>query len=161
MCTAVKQGTLGFMLASTAVCIVVIYFLILYSFRPGWGGGVGVIGPGDSRHFSRVTSGVRFCVWAVLCGHAPLPKRFCVWAAFCGAILLTSMLVGCLWGQPSAPPPSPCSCFFMGWGAVHGITSNLAGRPLGRGFVLWAVLCGHAPLPERFVCGPLSAGLSC
>jgi len=38
----------------------------------------------------------------------------------------------------------------MGWGAVHGITNNLAGRPLGRGFVLWAVLCGHAPLPERF-----------
>ena len=38
----------------------------------------------------------------------------------------------------------------MGWGAVQGITNNLAGRPLGRGFVLWAVLCGHAPLPERF-----------
>ena len=38
----------------------------------------------------------------------------------------------------------------MGWGAVQGITINLAGRPLGRGFVLWAVLCGHAPLPERF-----------
>ena len=65
---------------------------------------MGVIGPWDGRHFSRVTSGVRFCVWAVLCGHAPLPKRFCVWAAFCGAILLTSMLVGCLWGPPSAPP---------------------------------------------------------
>jgi len=40
----------------------------------------------------------------------------------------------------------------MGWGAVHGITNNLAGRPLGCGFVpvgraLWscpatrAVLC--------------------
>jgi hypothetical protein len=38
----------------------------------------------------------------------------------------------------------------MGWGAGQGITNNLAGRPLGRGFVLWAVLCGHAPLPERF-----------
>jgi len=38
----------------------------------------------------------------------------------------------------------------MGWGAVQGITNNLAGRPLGRGFVLWAVLCGHAPLLERF-----------
>ena len=90
-------------------------------------------------------------MWAVLCGHAPLPERFCVWAAFCGAILLTSMLVGCLWGPPSALPP-PCSCFFMVWGAVHGITNNLAGRPLGCGFVpvgraLWscpatrAVLC--------------------
>jgi hypothetical protein len=45
------------------------------------------------------------CLWAVLCGHAPLPKRFCVWAAFCGAVLLTSMLVGCLCGPPSAPPP--------------------------------------------------------
>ena len=46
-----------------------------------------------------------------------------------------------------------CFCIpsvFMGWGAVQGITNNLAGRPLGRGFVLWAVLCGHAPLPERF-----------
>ena len=50
------------MLASTTVCIVVIYFLFLflYFFRPGWGGG-GVIGPWDGRHFSRVTSGVRFC----------------------------------------------------------------------------------------------------
>ena len=44
----------------------------------------------------------------------------------------------------------PNLCLFMGWGAVQGITTNLAGRPLGRGFVLWAVLCGHAPLPERF-----------
>ncbi len=40
----------------------------------------------------------------MLCGHAPLPKRFCVWAAFCGAVLLTSMLVGCLCGPPSSPP---------------------------------------------------------
>ena len=38
----------------------------------------------------------------------------------------------------------------MGWGAGQGITNNLAGRPLGRGFVLWAMLCGHAPLSERF-----------
>jgi hypothetical protein len=38
----------------------------------------------------------------------------------------------------------------MGWGAGQGITNNLAGRPLGSGFVLCAVLCGHAPLPERF-----------
>ena len=118
------------------------------------------------------------CLWAVLCGHAPLPKWFCVWAAFCGAVLLTSMLVGCLWGPPSAPPPLLMLFLFLlvsllsfdplmykdwfhtsvlrvlgmgvGSGAVHGITNNLAGRPLGCGFVLWAVLCGHAPLPERF-----------
>jgi hypothetical protein len=38
----------------------------------------------------------------------------------------------------------------MGWGAGQRITNNSAGRPLGRGFVLWAVLCGHAPLLERF-----------
>jgi len=45
-------------------------------------------------------------LWAVLCGHAPLPKRFCLWAAFCGAVLLTSMLVGCLCGPPSPLPLS-------------------------------------------------------
>jgi len=56
---------------------------------------------------------------------------------------------------------SPNLCFFMGWGAVQGITNNLAGRPLGRGFVLWAVLCGHAPLPERFCVWAAFAGLSC
>ncbi len=54
-------------------------------------------------------------------------------------------------GSALCPPPL-CSCFFMGWGAVHGITNNLGGRPLGCGFVpvgraLWscpatrAVLC--------------------
>jgi hypothetical protein len=32
---------------------------------------------------------------------------------------------------------------------------------LGRGFVLWAVLCGHARYQSGFVCGPLFAGLSC
>ena len=89
------------------------------SFLSVRGGGGGVIGPWDSRHFSRVTSGVRFCLWAVLCGHAPLPKRFCVWAAFCGAILLTSMLVGCLWGPPSAPPP-PAHAFSWGGGRFMG-----------------------------------------
>jgi hypothetical protein len=94
-------------------------FSVFVFFPSGVGGGVGVIGPGDSRHFSRVTSGVRFCVWAVLCGHAPLPKRFCVWAAFCGAILLTSMLVGCLWGPPSAPPP-PAHAFSWGGGRFMG-----------------------------------------
>ena len=87
-----------------------------------------------------------------------------------GAVLCVGrFLRGCLADNSVVrPPPSHCLCLFFksfqvsftlnfliyafswGGGAVQGITNNLAGRPLGRGFVLWAVLCGHAPLPERF-----------
>ncbi len=135
----------------------------------GWVWGGGAV-HGITNNLAGRPLGCGFVLWAVLCGHAPLPKRFCVWAAFCGAVLLTSMLAGRLCGPPSAPPPSahafslpssPHKDWFhtsvlrvlgviVGWGAVHGITNNLAGRPLGCGFVLWAVLCGHAPLPKRF-----------
>jgi hypothetical protein len=132
------------MLASTTVCIGFIYFLFLYSFRfHGVGGG-----SRDNQQFGRATFGARFCpvgraLWscpatrAVLCVGRFL--RGCLADKYVGRLSLGSALC-----------PPPCSCFFMGWGAVHGITNNLAGRPLGRGFVLWAVLCGHAPLPERF-----------
>jgi hypothetical protein len=104
----------------------------------GWGAGQGITNNLAGRPMGR-----GFVLWAVLCGHAPLSERFCVWAAFCGAVLLIT-----LWSAL----PLPNLCFFMGGGGgvVQGITNNLAGRPLGHGFVLWAVLCGHAPLPERF-----------
>ena len=102
-------------------------------------------------------TGVQTCALPI-----SLTERFCVWAAFCGAALLIT-----LWSALPLPFASAFFiflqvfsslsyfelsnlCFFMGWGAVQGITNNLAGRPLGCGFVLWAVLCGHAPLPERF-----------
>ena len=112
---------------------------------------MGVIGPWDGRHFSRVTSGCGFVLWAVLCGHAPLPERFCVWAAFCGAILLTSMLVGCLWGPPSALPP-PLLMLFHGVGggswdnqqfgrATFGVRFCAVGRALRSCLATKAVLC--------------------
>jgi len=65
----------------------------------GWGAVQGITNNLAGRPLGR-----GFVLWAVLCGHAPLPERFCVWAAFCGAVLLTSMLVACLWGPPSPLP---------------------------------------------------------
>ena len=44
-------------MAAFLLFIICIFFLSVW----GGGGGVEVIGPWDSRHLSRVTSGVRFC----------------------------------------------------------------------------------------------------
>ena len=64
-----------------------------------------MIGPWDGRQFSRVTSGVRFCLWAVLCGHAPLPKAvLCVGRFLRGC--LADKYVGrlSLWSALCPPP---------------------------------------------------------
>ena len=144
------------MLASTTVRVAIICFLFLYSFRfHGVGGG-----SRDNQQFGRATFGARFC-----------PVGRALWSCpVTGAVLCVGrFLRGCLADNSMVrPPPSLCFCLFFKsfqvpftlnfliyaflWGgrAVQGITNNLAGRPLGRGFVLWAVLCGHAPLPERF-----------
>ena len=93
------------MLASTTVCIVVIYFLFLYSIRPGWGGGVGVIGPWDGRHFSRVTSGVRFCVVGRALWSCPATRAvLCVGRFLRGC--LADKYVGWLSLWSALPPPS-------------------------------------------------------
>ena len=102
-----------------------------------------------------------FVLWAVLCGHAPLPERFCVWAAFCGAVLLTRMLVGCLWGLPSAPSP-PLLILFHGVGGGPWDNQQFGRATFGVRFCA----CGPCSVvmpryQSGFVCGPLSAGLSC
>ena len=111
---------------------------------------MGVICPWDGRHFSRVTSGVRFCVVGRALWSCPATRAVLCVGRFLRGYLADKYVGRLSLGSALCPPPPPCSCFFLGWRAVHGITNNLAGRPLGRGFVLWAVLCGHAPLPERF-----------
>jgi hypothetical protein len=117
-------------------------------------------GSRDNQQFGRATFGARFFPVGRALWSCPVTR-----AVLC----VGRFLRGCLADNSVVrPPPSLCLCLFfqvfsslihfeypnlcfsMGWGAVQGITNNLAGRPLGRGFVLWAVLCGHAPLPERF-----------
>ena len=149
-----------------------------------------MIGPWDSRHFSRVTSGVRFCA----CGPCSVvmpryQKRFCVWAAFCGAVLLTSMLVGCLCGPPSAPPSAHAFSLPSSHPSVlrspnvQGLVSYLSPAGFGDGcgvgggpwdnqqfgratFGVQFCACGPCSVvmpryQSGFVCGLLSAGLSC
>ncbi len=62
-------------------------------------------GSRDNQQLAGRPLGRGFVLWAVLCGHAPLPERFCVWAAFCGAALLTT-----LWS--ALPPPFAYAFFF-------------------------------------------------
>ena len=123
-----------------------------------YGGGGG--GSRDKKKIGRATFGARFC---------PVGRALCSCPVTGAVLCVGRFLRGCLADKLCGlPSPSLCLCLFFqvfsslfrfeypnlgfswGGGAGQGITNNLAGRPLGRGFVLWAVLCGHAPLPERF-----------
>ena len=138
------------MLASTTVCIVVIYFLFLYSFRPGWGG-VGVIGPWDGRHFSRVTSGVRFCVVGRALWSCPATRAVLCVGRFLRGYLADKYVGRLSLGSALCPPP-PLLMLFHGVGggswdnqqfgrATFGARFCSVGRALRSCPATRAVLC--------------------